>query len=57
MRCMLIGYYAMLRMLIKVLVKTHLIKRHGRWPSDAVYLYMVDDIHEKLGVSRMVAGM
>jgi hypothetical protein len=38
-------------------VRTHLIKRHGRWSSDAVYLYMVDDIHEKLGVSRMVAGM
>jgi integrase len=38
-------------------VRTHLIKRHGRWSSDAVYLYMVDDIHAKLEVSRKVVGV
>ena len=38
-------------------VRTHLIKRHGRWSSDAVYLYMVDDVHARLEVSRKVMGL
>ncbi len=32
-------------------VDTYLIKRHGRWKSDAVYLYIHDTIKEKLKVS------
>jgi hypothetical protein len=34
----------------------HVIKRHGRWASDAVYLYIVDGIEEQLGVSAAVLG-
>jgi hypothetical protein len=29
----------------------HVIKRHGRWASDAVYLYIVDSLEEQLGLS------
>jgi hypothetical protein len=35
-------------------VNIHTIKRHGRWKSDAVYLYMVDDMEAKLNLSRAV---
>ena len=35
-------------------VNLHTIKRHGRWKSDAVYLYMVDDMEAKLNLSRAV---
>ena len=35
-------------------VKLHTIKRHGRWSSDAVYLYMVDNVEAKLNLTRAV---
>ena len=35
-------------------VNLHTIKRHGRWKSDAVYLYMVDDMEAKLNLTRSV---
>jgi integrase len=38
-------------------VRTHVLKRHGRWASDAVYMYMVDDVAAKLQVSRAVLGL
>jgi hypothetical protein len=34
----------------------HVIERHSRWASDAVYLYIVDGIEEQLGVSAAVLG-
>ena len=37
-------------------VQMHVIKRHGRWASDAVYLYIVDGIEEQLGVSAAALG-
>ena len=37
-------------------VQMHVIKRHGRWASDAVYLYIVDGLEEQLGVSAAVLG-
>jgi integrase len=40
----------------KAKVQMHVIKRHGRWASDAVYLYIVDGIEEQLGVSAAVLG-
>jgi integrase len=40
----------------KAKVRMHVIKRHGRWASDAVYLYIVDGIEEQLGVSAAVLG-
>jgi integrase len=40
----------------KAKVRMHVIKRHGRWASDAVYLYIVDGIEEQLGVSSAVLG-
>ena len=40
----------------KAKVQMHVIKRHGRWASDAVYLYIVDSIEEQLGVSEAVFG-
>jgi integrase len=40
----------------KAKVQMHVIKRHGRWASDAVYLYIVDGIKEQLGVSAAVLG-
>ena len=35
-------------------VRTHVIKRHGRWLSDAVYIYIVDPVGERLEVSKAV---
>jgi hypothetical protein len=35
-------------------VNLHTVKRHGRWKSDAVYLYMVDDMEAKLNLTRAV---
>ncbi len=35
-------------------VNLHTIKNHGRWKSDAVYLYMVDDMDAKLNLTRAV---
>jgi integrase len=40
----------------KAKVQMHVIKRHGRWASDAVYLYIVDAMEEQLGVSAAVIG-
>jgi integrase len=40
----------------KAKVQMHVIKRHGRWSSDAVYLYIVDGLEEQLGVSAAVLG-
>jgi integrase len=40
----------------KAKVRIHVIKRHGRWASDAVYLYIVDGLEEQLGVSAAVLG-
>ena len=40
----------------KAKVRTHVIKRHDRWASDAVYLYIVDAIEEQLGLSAAVLG-
>jgi integrase len=37
-------------------VRMHVVKRHGRWRSDAVYLYIVDGLEEQLGVSAAVLG-
>ena len=37
-------------------VKMHVLKRHGRWLSDAVYMYIVDGPEEQLGVSQAVLG-
>jgi hypothetical protein len=37
-------------------VQMHVVKRHGRWASDAVYLYIVDSIEEQLGLSAAVLG-
>ena len=38
-------------------VRMHILKRHGRWRSDAVYLYIVDAPEEQLGVSQAILGM
>ena len=35
-------------------VKTHVLKRHGRWLSDAVYLYIIDSVQDTLGVARAI---
>jgi hypothetical protein len=35
-------------------VNLHTTKRHGRWKSDAVYLYMVDDMEARLNLTRAV---
>jgi integrase len=40
----------------KARVQMHVIKRHGRWASDAVYLYIVGGVGEQLGVSAAVLG-
>lgn len=32
-------------------VALHLLKRHGRWKSDAVFLYIVDELSERLSVT------
>jgi hypothetical protein len=40
----------------KAKVQMHVIKRHGRWASDAVYLYIVDGVEEQLGLSAAVLG-
>ena len=32
-------------------VDIHLVKRHGNWKSDAVYLYVVDSVKARLSVS------
>ena len=31
-------------------------KMHGRWRSDAVYLYIVDDEEEIVAVSKAILG-
>ena len=35
-------------------VRMHLLKRHGRWKSDAVFIYIVDPLMARLEVSRAV---
>ena len=35
-------------------VRMHVLKKHGRWKSDAVYMYIVDGPEEQLGVSQAV---
>jgi site-specific recombinase XerC len=35
-------------------VRLHLLKRHGRWSSDAVFIYVVDPLVARLEVSRAV---
>ena len=40
----------------KAKVQMHVLKRHGRWASDAVYLYIVDSLEEQLGVSAAILG-
>ena len=35
-------------------IRTHVIKRHGRWLSDAVYIYIVDPVGARLEVSKAV---
>ena len=37
-------------------VQIHVMKRHGRWKSDAVYMYIVESELDRLGVSRAVLG-
>ena len=37
-------------------IKMHVLKRHGRWRSDAVYMYIVDGPEQQLGVSQAVLG-
>ena len=37
-------------------VRTHAIKRHRRWASDAVYMDMVNDMEARLQVSGAVLG-
>ena len=37
-------------------VRLHVLKRHGRWRSDAVYLYIVDDEEEIVAVSKAILG-
>ena len=41
----------------KAKVRMHLLKRHGRWRSEAVYMYIVDAPEEQLGVSQAILGM
>ena len=40
----------------KARVRMHVIKRHGRWASDAVYLYIVDGLEEQVMVASAVLG-
>ena len=35
-------------------VDLHLVKRHGNWKSDAVYLYVVDSVKARLPVSEAI---
>ena len=35
-------------------IRTHVLKRHGRWKSDAVYLYIVDDEETMLSVTEAI---
>jgi hypothetical protein len=35
-------------------VRMHLLKRHGRWRSDAVFIYIVDPLVARLEVSRAI---
>ena len=35
-------------------VDLHLVKRHGNWKSDAVYLYVVDSVKAQLSVSEAI---
>ena len=35
-------------------VRMHLLKRHGRWKSDAVFIYVVDPLMARLEVSRAI---
>jgi integrase len=35
-------------------IRTHVIKRHGRWRSDAVYIYIIDPVGARLQVSKAV---
>ena len=39
-------------------IRMHVLKRHGRWKSDAVYtyLYIMDSTEERLSVSHAVLG-
>ena len=35
-------------------IDMHLLKRHGRWKSDAVYVYVFDSIGQKMSVSQAI---
>ena len=35
-------------------VDLHLVKRHGNWKSDAVYLYIVDSAEAQMSVSEAI---
>jgi integrase len=37
-------------------VRLHIMKRHGRWASDAVYLYIQDPGESRVAVSRAILG-
>ena len=46
----------MIRTAAKAKVRLHVLKRHGRWKSDAAVLCIVDDEGEKLSVSKAILG-
>ena len=37
-------------------IQTYVMKRHGRWKSDAVFMYVVESVEDRLDVSRAVLG-
>ena len=38
----------------KMHIRMHVLKRHGRWKSDAVYLYIDESTKDRLQVSEAV---
>jgi integrase len=38
-------------------IRTHVLKRHGRWKSDAVYLYIVDPTTQVLSVTKTLLSL
>jgi len=41
---------------VRAKVQMHVVKRHGRWASDAVYLYVVDSDEGKLSLTQAILG-
>ena len=41
---------------VKAKVQMHVVKRHGRWASDAVYPYVVDSDEGKLSFTQAILG-